>query len=302
MRHSSSNTVRISVKPRRRDQASARTALLMLVLFLTGMGVGALWVYRSAQKPAIPGEDVERTLADSTRAVLENLKSPVEIQFYSLFGDGSSSGDLSEFAGRVKSLLAAFQQEAGGKIKVKPYDSWTDANTKSASAAGVVPFTVGGDAAYLGLIAVQDGRKETLPQLLPEWEQALEFDLARAISRVASSPLPPDSAADMALVERATQDVQRSIPNLATVSLEDGKRILREAALKEYKAAVAEMDNEIKEAQQRLLKAEAANSDSDRQAALEGLRQLQSNHTEKLNQIATRSQAQIEALQRLKRQ
>jgi len=119
---------------------------------------------------------------------------------------------------------------------------------------------------------------------------------------VANPPAPPVSPTDTALAEKAAEVVQRSIPNLASTSLEDGKRILREAALKEYKAAVAEMDSDIKEAQQRLLKAEAANSDSDRQAALERLRQVQSQQTEKLDQIATRSQAQIEALQRLKRQ
>ena len=274
----------------------------MLVLFLVGMAVGALWVYRSMHKPGTTSKDVGRTMADSTRAVLKSLDSPVEIQFYSLLTEGRSSGDLREFAERVNQLLAAFDQESGGKIKVSPYDTWTDASTKSASAVGVVPFNLNGDPAYLGLVIIQDERKETLAQLRPEWEQALEFDLARAISRVAKPPSLPVSAADTALAEKAAEDVQRSIPNLASVSLDDGKRILREAALKEYKAAVTEMDNDIKEAEQRLLKAQAANSDSDRQAALEQLRQVQSKHTDRLNEIATRSQVQIEALQRMKKQ
>jgi len=274
----------------------------MLILFVVGMAVGALWVYRSTQKAETTSEGVNRTLADSTRAVLKGLHSPVEIQFYSLSSDGNSADVLGEFTARVNHLLGAFQQEAGGKISVSPFDTWTEASTKNASAAGVVPFNLKGDPAYLGLVVVQAGRKETLAQLRPEWEQALEFDLARAISRVASPPSPLVSLADTALAEKAAEAVQRSIPNLASVSLEDGKRILRDAALKDYKAAVAEMDSEIKEAEQRLLKAQAANSDSNRQTALEQLRQVQSKHTEKLNEIATRSQAQIEAWQRLKKQ
>jgi hypothetical protein len=58
---------------------------------------------------------------------------------------------------------------------------------------------------------------------------SIGFDPARAISRVATSPSPPVAAADTGLA-KAAEDVQRSIPNLASVSLDDGKRILREAA------------------------------------------------------------------------
>jgi hypothetical protein len=292
----------MSLKSRRLEQANIRLALLMAVFFLVGMAVGAWWVYRSTNNPGSPSQDAGRTLAASTRSVLNSLNSAVEIQLYSLLSEGGSSGELREFAKRVDQLLADFAQESGGKIRVSPHDTWSDATTRNASAAGVVPFNVGGDPAYLGLVVLQDGRKETLAQLRPEWEPALEFDLARAISRVVASPSQPVSAAETALARNATEAVERSIPNLTAVSLEEGKRILREAALKEYKAAVTEMDSEIKEAERRLLEAQAANSDSDRQTALEQLRQAQSKHTQKLNDIATRSQAQIEAFQRMKNQ
>lgn len=282
------------------NQASARTTVLMLVLFLLGTAVGALWVYRSLQQASTKGEAAERTLAESTIAVLKNLKSPLEIQFYAIFGEGVSSGDLREFTGRVNQLLVEFQQEAGGKINVTPHDAWNDANTRRAAAAGVVPFSVGGDPAYVGLVVVQDGRKEALAQIRPEWEAALEFDLARAIARVTTPTSTPASAADTAMAENAAAEVQRSIPNLGSVSLDEGKRILREAALEEYMSTVLEMEKEIAEAQQRVTKAEAAQSDSDRQSALEKLRQVRAKHAEKLSQIAARSQAQIEALQRMK--
>src|SRR5687767_1207528 len=104
MRVSSSN-FRLPLESRRRAQATIRSTLLMLVLFLVGMAVGALWVYRSTHKPGTTGNDVGRTMADSTRAVLKSLNSPVEIQFYSLLTEGRSSGDLREFAERVTQLL-----------------------------------------------------------------------------------------------------------------------------------------------------------------------------------------------------
>jgi hypothetical protein len=293
----------MSLKSRRPEQAGIRLALLMTVLFLAGMAVGAWWVYRSTNTPGAPPSEVAgQTLAASTRSVLKSLNSAVEIQFYSLLTEGGSSAELREFAKRVNQLLADFDRESGGKIRVSPNVTWSDATTRNATAAGVVPFNVGGDPAYLGLVVLQDGRKETLAQLRPEWEPALEFDLARAIARVVASPSRPVSTAETALARSAAEAVERSIPNLTAVSLEEGKRILREAALKEYKAAVAEMDVEIKEAERRLLEAQAANSGPDRQTALEQLRQVQSKHTQKLNDIATHSQAQIEAFQRMKNQ
>ncbi len=296
------------VNARVRQRANARTALLLLLALLVGMGVGAVWVYRTAQKPAATNDPAAHGLTDGTRAVLRSLNSSVEIRFYSLLGDESASGELREFAGRVQLLLTEFQRESGNKLKITPYETWTEANSKTASADGVVPFSLEqAEPVYLGLTVLHDKRKETIAQLNPEWEQALEFDLARAIARVANpsslaSTPAAASAADRALVEQATQEVERSIPNLASVSLEDGKRILRESALKEFKTAVAEMEKEVEAARQRLLKAEGSNSESDRQKALDLLQQVQAKHSETLSQIAARAKARTEALQRLKQQ
>jgi hypothetical protein len=272
----------------------------MAVLFLAGFAVGALVAYRTAQKPEAPVENTELTLSDSTRAVLESLKSPLQIQFYALFGEDTTSGELREFAARVKQLLTAFEQAAKGKIKISPISSWSDDNARSAAAAGVVPVNAGSDAAYLGLVVGQKERKETLVQLRPEWEAAIEFDLARAISRVAKPPQAQLPAADVAMAEKAAEAVQRTIPNLNSVSLEEGKRILRAAALEEYMAAVIGMEKEVNEAKQRVIKAEAGSSEADLQAAREQLRLIQARRAEKLSQITARSQAQIEAFQRMK--
>jgi hypothetical protein len=94
--------------------------------------------------------------------------------------------------------------------------------------------------------------------------------------------------------------VKTLVPNLAAVSLEEGKRILQEAALKDFTAAAKELQKQLKEAEQRLAQAQQGATEADRQAARAHLQQVQAEQTEKLKEIAARSQAQVEALEQLK--
>ncbi len=98
----------------------------------------------------------------------------------------------------------------------------------------------------------------------------------------------------------AAEEVKRTIPNLASVSMEEGTRILRRAALEDFKATVAAMEIQIAKAQQSLSQAQSGGSEAEQQAAVKQLQQVQSEQTEKLKQIAARSAAQIEALRQLK--
>ncbi len=115
-------------------------------------------------------------------------------------------------------------------------------------------------------------------------------------SVVARPFVVPAATADPATIE----EVKRMIPNFDSVSLEEGTRILREAALKEFKAAANEMQTRLSEAQQRLGQAQSGGSAAEQQAAMKDLQQVQADQTEKLKQIAARSAAQIEALRQLK--
>ena len=90
------------------------------------------------------------------------------------------------------------------------------------------------------------------------------------------------------------------IPDLAAVSVQAGKRILQDAAYKEFAAAAKEMQTQVKEAEQRLIQAQNSGTDAERQAALQHLQQLQAEQTEKLKEIAARSKAQIDTFQQLK--
>ena len=244
------------------------------------------------------------SLSDSSKAVLGRLSAPVEIRYYSLLDQASISGPVQAFAGRVDLLLSAFEREGNGRIKVTRYNSRANIDTAGAAAAGdgFKPFNLDkGDACYFGLAVDQNGRKESLPQLAPAWESALEFDLARAIERVATPPqseqsLAKQSPADLAIAE----EVKRTIPNYASVSMEEGTRRLHEAALKDFKAAAVAMETQVREAQERLSRAQKGGTEAEQQAALKQLQEVQSEQTEKLKEIAAKAAAEIDALRLLK--
>ena len=105
-----------------------------------------------------------------------------------------------------------------------------------------------------------------------------------------------DSSIDPAVIA----EVKRLIPNFSSVSMEVGNRLLRESALRDFKAAVSEMEIQVGEAEQRFIQTQNGKSEEEQQAALKLLQQVQANQAGKLKQIAARSTAQIEALRQLK--
>ena len=95
-------------------------------------------------------------------------------------------------------------------------------------------------------------------------------------------------------------EVKRQIPNFASVSLEEGSQILREAALKDLQAALSQMEGQLKEAEQRVARVEEAKSETEKQAALKELQRLQAEQAGKLREFTARSTAQIDALRQFK--
>jgi hypothetical protein len=289
------------------DQAQVRMILLVLVFFVLGIGVSAFWHSRTARRgPVKPGGEANDqpvyALSDHTKAVLNRLGSPVEIRFYSMLDQATVSPSLFPFAEQINRLLAEFQRQGNGKINVVLYNALSDSTAQSAASDGIKPFNLDkGNACYLGLAVACHDKRETLVELAPEWEQALEFDLTRAIERVARpNPQPKPNAETLQNQAQATQQVLRTIPNLASVSVEQGTQILREAALKEFKAAADEMGVQLAEAQQQLSRAQQSGLESEQQAAFKRLQQVQSRQAEKLKQIAAGLDDQIAALSQLK--
>jgi len=308
MKHSSVNTVRSAGETRTREQAHVRIILLVLAVFFLGLAVGAFWHYRATgDRTANTSGGAEGqqpwALSDSTKAVLRRLDSAIEIRFYSLLDPASVPAALREFAGRVDQLLSEYQQEANGRIKVTRYNSPSDAAANAASADGLKPFNLDkGDACYLGIVVSQNEQKESLAQLSPEWEQALESDLTRAIIRINNAKRPaPASVARSAPDPLVIEEVKRLIPDLTSVSMEEGTRILREKALTEFAAATQAMEEQVKQAEQRFLQAQSDPSEAAQQAARKELQEIRTQQTEKLKQIASRLHDQIAALEQLKK-
>jgi hypothetical protein len=307
MNHLLANNAERTKESRIGEQAGARTILLLLAVFLLGIAVSALWFYSSSKHtPAAagnePGESPTIVLSESSKALLNHLESPLEIRFYDVLDPAAVPDSMIAFAGRVGQLLSAYQKEAGDKIRLTRFDSHSNLKPNAASADGVHAFNLDkGDACYLGLALAYKGRRESLPRLSPEWEQALEPDLTRAISRLLDAVQPVTIPVAVSQIDTAAvQQVRALITNLAAVSVEEGTQILQDAALKDFTAAVQTMGTQLKEAEQRFAQAQKGGSDADQQAARKYVQQIQAEHTEKLKQIAAKSKAQIETFQQLK--
>jgi hypothetical protein len=117
----------------------------------------------------------------------------------------------------------------------------------------------------------------------------------------ANPPAQPFVASHPPVDAATIEAVKQAIPNYASVSLEDGTQVLREAALKQFAAAAGEMDAQVKQAQEQLVQAESSQAAAEQSAALKHLQQTQVEQTEKLQQIAAQFQAQIAALKQLKK-
>jgi hypothetical protein len=307
MRASSVKGLGTTLEPRSSEQAGTQTIVLFLVIFFLGIAVSAFWFYIASEhgSAGVNGETSGTptvALSESTRAVLGRLDAPLEIRFYALLDAATVPGSVTALAGRAGQLLSDYQQQAGGKIKVTRFTSQSNADANAAVADGIAVFNLDkGDACYLGVTLLLNGKKETLPHLSPEWEQALEPDLTRAIVRLLDATRTftvPVAVSQMNT--NAIQEVKALIPNISDVSVEAGKQILRDAALKDFTAALNEMQTQVKEAEQRLSQAQNGGTDAEQEAARKHLQQVQAEQTEKLKQIAARSGAQIDTFQQLK--
>lgn len=287
----------------RRECGRVHPVVLLCVFVVAGFAGGVYWQHRRAALSETTIEAVPSTgLSENTTRLLANLETPVEIRFYALFNAGNENRDRRSFAARVGDLLAAFEQAASGRISVVRHSAWSEEATRNAGANGILPQNLDkGDPFYLGVALLAGTHRETLPQLLPEWEAALEFDLARALGRLAKPAAAPRSADAEAEVAAAREAVQRALPNLASLSLEEGRNLLRENGRKEFEAAVAVMQKELQAVQERIVKAEADGDDAARQAGLQEQQQIRTRHTEKFRENARRIQAQVEALEQMRR-
>jgi len=110
------------------------------------------------------------------------------------------------------------------------------------------------------------------------------------------APGPPPKPAAPATIE----DVKRLVPNYASVSLDEGIRALRAKSITEYLDAMKEIESQLKSAQERLTQAQNGGTDAEQQAAMKQLQQVQASQTARIQEIAAKNQAQLEAFRQIK--
>jgi ABC-type uncharacterized transport system involved in gliding motility auxiliary subunit len=134
------------------------------------------------------------TLSAGTKKILAKLDTPVKIRFYCTQSETASPETvyLKGYARRVEDLLGEFKQAGKGKVILEKLDPKPDSDAEdSAKLDGVEgQMLQTGDPYYLGVSVNMLDSKAALPFLAPNRERLLEYDIARAISRVVKPEKP----------------------------------------------------------------------------------------------------------------
>ncbi|MSQ20420.1 MAG: hypothetical protein EXR39_12890 [Betaproteobacteria bacterium] len=155
---------------------------LVLVNYVLGLG---------KQRIDLTG-DALFSLSEGTKKALANLKEPVTIKFYYTQGDETIPIQVRTFAKRTEDLLTEYKQAANGKVIIEKLNPQPDSDAEDAATVDGVDGQVGpnGDRFYLGLVVVQGDQKSALPLLSADRERLMEYDLTRAITRIATKEKP----------------------------------------------------------------------------------------------------------------
>ncbi|NBV22849.1 MAG: hypothetical protein EBS05_13150 [Proteobacteria bacterium] len=131
------------------------------------------------------------TLSDGTKKIIGKLDTKVKIRLYYSQRDNAMPVFLKTYAQRVEDLLVELRQQSK-YIEIEKLDPQPDSDAEdSANLDGVEGQpTQTGEKIYLGVSINCLDQKVALPFLSPEREKLLEYDLARAIARVANPTKP----------------------------------------------------------------------------------------------------------------
>ncbi len=132
------------------------------------------------------------TLSEGTRKALAKLDAPVKVRVYISQGDAAMPVQLKTFAKNVEDLLREFKAVAGSNLVIEKFNPKPDSDEEDAAQLdGVEPQTLTtGEQFYLGLSVSKLDRKQAISALSAQRERLLEYDLIRAITRVAVTEKP----------------------------------------------------------------------------------------------------------------
>jgi ABC-type uncharacterized transport system involved in gliding motility auxiliary subunit len=132
------------------------------------------------------------TLSGGTRAILKKLEAPVEIRFYCTQGEKEMPPQFKTYAQHVEDLLSEYQVQGRGNVEIKKLNPAPDSDAEdSARLDGIEgQLLSNGENLYLGLAVSYLDEKMAIPFLAPNKEKLLEYEITRAISRVANPQKP----------------------------------------------------------------------------------------------------------------
>ncbi len=169
-------------------------------LLYSAAGIGAMFLIVVALNFILGAVKMRRdltqekayTLSAGTRAILKKLEAPVEIRFYCTQGEKEMPSQFKTYAQHVEDLLAEYRQQGRGNIEIKKLNPAPDSDAEdSARLDGIEgQLLSNGENLYLGLAISYLDEKMAIPFLSPEKEKLLEYDITRAISRVANPQKP----------------------------------------------------------------------------------------------------------------
>ncbi|MEN3941195.1 GldG family protein [Prosthecobacter sp. SYSU 5D2] len=160
-------------------------AIVVAVNFLVGgLGLGNLRVDLT--------QDKLYTLTQGSKNILERLNpdKPVTIRYYVTTEDRVMPPMLKSHASTVQDLLLEFQKASQGKLileKLAPNPNTEDEDRAREDDLQGMTVNQNGDNIYLGMAIQSAAQKEVLPFLSPNEENALEYNIARAIQKVSKN-------------------------------------------------------------------------------------------------------------------
>ena len=168
----------------------AYSAIGLVALFLVLVAANYLVSFQPLKVDLTEGS--VQTLSEGTKKLLRGLESPVKVKLYISRGEQAMPVQLRSFAQRVEDLVREFKSVAGRNLVIELYNPKPDSEDEDAAQLdGVEPQQLfSGETFYLGLTVSQLERKQAIAAVSAQRERLLEYDLARAIARVAITERP----------------------------------------------------------------------------------------------------------------
>jgi ABC-type uncharacterized transport system involved in gliding motility auxiliary subunit len=130
------------------------------------------------------------SLSQGSKDLLQKLPQDgdITLKFYYSRSSEKMPAFMKAYADQVDYLLKSYASRSNGRVRVERFDPQPDSEAEEwAQRYGIEGQSVDPFAppVYFGLAVVSGAREEVIPVLSPRTEQTLEYDISRAISRVA---------------------------------------------------------------------------------------------------------------------